>query len=75
MTKTYILTENQIRNAFRRRFHVCGEVWFPHGTKKWVNDLVGLGHSRQDAVLMVESECDDTTERIFQEFLKELDKE
>lgn len=72
--KTYTLTENQIRKAFRRRFHLCGEIWFPCGTRKWVDDLIKLGYGR-DSAAMVERECDDTTERIFQEFLKELDKE
>lgn len=75
MTKIYTLTENQIRKAFRRRFHLRGEIWFPCRTKKWVDDLVRLGHSHQDATIMVEKECDDTTERILQEFLKELNKE
>lgn len=73
--KTYTLTENQIRRAFRRRFHLCGEIWFPCGTKKWVDDLVRLNYSPKDAARMVERECDDTTERILREFLKELDKE
>jgi hypothetical protein len=73
--KTYTLTENQIRKAFRRRFHLCGEIWFPYGTRKWVDDLEKLGYSHRDATMMVERECDDTTERILREFLKELDKE